>query len=415
LKKKGQIGTPRIVSPKTQKGGTEMTHEKHDSAISLALEQIIENGFEGLDTAVSILINEAMRIERSRVLEAEPWQRNETRKGYANGYKPKNVESRIGKLELKVPQVRGPVKFYPNALERGLRSERALKVAMAEMYIKGVSTRKVNEVLKELCGLEVTSTQVSRATGLLDEELEKWRNRPLGHTPFVLLDARYEKVRHGGSVVNCAVLIATGITFEGHRSVLGASVSLSEAEVHWRDFLASLKDRGLHGVIMITSDDHEGLKAALKSVFNGVSWNRCHVHLQRNAAAYVPKVAMRNGVARDIADILSAPSRDEASRLLNLSIEKYRSTAPRLSAWMETNIPEGFTVFMLPYAMRRRLRTTNMLERLNREIKRRTRVASLFPNEASLLRLVSAILMETSEEWETSKKYLTLEYDLLPN
>ena len=392
-----------------------MTHAKDDSAISMALEQIIENGFEGLDTAVSILINEAMRIERSRVLEAEPWQRTETRKGYANGYKTKSVESRIGKLALQIPQVRGPLQFYPNALEKGLRSERALKLAMAEMYINGVSTRKVNEVLKELCGLEVTSTQVSRATGLLDEELEKWRNRPLGHTPFIQLDARYEKVRHGGSVVNCAVLIATGVTLEGQRSVLGVSVSLSEAEAHWRAFLASLKDRGLHGVIMITSDDHQGLKAALKSIFNGVSWNRCHVHLQRNASAYVPKVAMRSAAARDISNILSAPNRDEARRLLDLTVDKYRAKAPRLASWMEQNIPEGFTVFMLPDAMRRRLRTTNMLERLNREIKRRTRVASLFPNEASLIRLVSAILMETSEEWETSKKYLRLEYDLLPN
>ena len=392
-----------------------MTHEKDNSALSTALEQIIENGFDGLDTAVSILINEAMRIERSRVLEAEPWQRTKTRKGYANGYKPKKLKSRIGELALKVPQVRGPLQFYPNALERGLRSERALKLAMAEMYIKGVSTRKVNQVLKELCGLEITSTQVSRATGLLDQELEKWRNRPLGHTPFVQLDARYEKVRHGGSVINCAVLVATGVSIEGHRSVLGVSVSLSEAEVHWREFLSSLKDRGLHGVTMITSDDHRGLKAALKSVFNGVSWNRCHVHLQRNASAQVPKVAMRSAAARDISNILSAPNRDEARRLLDLAVEKYRSKAPRLSAWMEENIPEGFTVFRLPYALRRRLRTTNMLERLNREIKRRTRVASLFPNEASLLRLVSAILMETSEEWETSRKYLILEYDLLPN
>jgi len=392
-----------------------MTHAKDDSAIWSALEQIIENGLEGLDTAVSILINEAMKIERSRALEAEPWQRTEARKGYANGYKPKAIKSRIGELALQIPQVRGPLQFYPNALEKGLRSERALNLAMAEMYINGVSTRKVNQVLKELCGLEVTSTQVSRATGLLDEELEKWRNRPLGHTPFLLLDARYEKVRHGGSVISCAVLTAIGITLEGQRSVLGVSVSLSEAEAHWRSFLSSLKERGLHGVILITSDDHQGLTAALKSVFNGVRWNRCHVHLQRNATAYVPKVAMRSAVARDIADILSAPNRDEAQRLLDLAVDKYRSKAPRLSSWMEENLPEGFTVFVLPYAMRQRLRTTNMLERLNREIKRRTRVASLFPNETSLLRLVSAILMETSEEWETSKKYLTLEYDLLPN
>ena len=392
-----------------------MTQEKNDSAVCQAMEQIIENGFEGLDTAVSILINEAMKVERSRALGAGPWQRSETRKGYANGYKDKTVESRVGKLALKVPQVRGQISFYPSALDKGLRSERALKLAMAEMYIQGVSTRKVTEVLNQLCGLEVTSSQVSRATALLDEELEKWRNRPLGHTPFVQLDARYEKMRHGGSVVSCAVLIATGVTFDGQRSVLGVSVSLSEAETHWRQFLSSLKSRGLHGVIMITSDDHPGIKAALKSTFNGVSWNRCHVHLQRNATAYVPKVDMRRAVARDISSIFCAPNRDEAQRLLDLAVEKYRAKAPRLSSWMEDNISEGFTVFMLHDSLRTRLRTTNMLERLNREIKRRTRVASLFPNEASLLRLVSAILMETSEEWETGRKYLKLESHLLPN
>ncbi|RMG63102.1 MAG: IS256 family transposase [Bacteroidetes bacterium] len=392
-----------------------MTHGRDDSAICTALEQIIAYGLDGLETAVCILINEAMRIERSRAFGAEPWQRTDNRRGYANGYKAKSVNSRIGKLELKIPQVRGGVEFYPSALERGLRSERALKLAMAEMYIQGVSTRKVNAILKELCGLEVTSSQVSRATALLDEELEKWRHRPLGRTPFVQLDARYENLRHGGSVVSCAVLIATGVTAEGRRTVLGVSVSLSEAEVHWRQFLNSLKERGLHGVIMITSDDHPGLKSALRSVFSGVSWNRCHVHLQRNATAYVPKAHMRSAVARDIANILSAPGLEEAKRLLKLSVAKYEHTAPRLAAWMAENIPEGFTVFMLPDSLRRRLRSTNMLERLNREIARRTRVASLFPNEASLLRLVSAVLMETSEEWETNKKYLNLETALLPN
>ena len=356
-----------------------MTHGRDDSAIFTAMEQIIENGLEGLDVAVSILINEAMRIERSRALEADPWQRTETRKGYANGYKPKTVTSRVGKLALQIPQVRGPIRFYPSALEKGLRSERALKLAMAEMYITGVSTRKVTEVLQALCGLEVTGSQVSRAAKLLDEELEKWRRRPLGRTPFVQLDARYEKIRHGGSVVSCAVLIATGVTIEGRRSVLGVDVSLSEAEPHWRHFLSSLKSRGLHGVIMITSDDHEGLKAALKTVFNGVSWNRCHVHLQRNAGHYVPKADMRPGVARDIRNILNAPDREEAGRLLELAVKKYRSKAPRLAAWLEENIPDGFTVFMLPDAMRRRLRTTNMLERLNREIKRRTRVCFPVP------------------------------------
>jgi len=198
---------------------------------------------------------------------------------------------------------------------------------MAEMYIQGVSTRKVKAIFEKLCGLEVTSTQVSRAAKLLDDELGKWRNRPIDCVPFLQLDARYEKVRHNGSVVSCAVLIATGVTDEGKRTILGVSVSMSEAEVHWRDFLSSLKKRGLHGLKMITTDDHEGIKAALKSTFNGVPRQRCHVHLQRNASAYVPKRDMREEVARDIRSIFNAPDRTEAERLLGKAVDKYSEKA----------------------------------------------------------------------------------------
>jgi putative transposase len=388
-----------------------MTHREENTAIGQMLEVVIENGIEGLETAISILLNEAMKVERSRVLGAEPWQRTEGRQGYANGYKPRSLNTRVGKLSLRVPQVRGDVTFYPSALDRGLRSERALKLAIAEMYVQGVSTRKVAEVMEALCGLEVTSSEVSRCASLLDEELEKWRTRPLGHCPYVVLDARYENVRIDGTVRSCAVLIAAGVREDGRRSLLGVSCSMSEAEVHWRDFLSSLKQRGLHGVEMITSDDHEGLKAGLRATFHGVAWNRCHFHLQRNAVAYVPKVHMRAPVAQDIRNILTAPSRDEAERLLNLAVEKYAKSASRLSSWMQSALPEGFTVFMLPHRYRRRLRTTNMLERVNKEVKRRTRVATLFPNEASLLRLVSAILMEISEDWETGRAYLKPEED----
>jgi len=254
--------------------------------------------------------------------------------------------------------------------------------------------------------LDVTSSEVSRCASLLDEELEKWRARPLGHCPYLVLDARYENVRIDGTVRSCAVLIAAGVREDGKRSVLGVSCSMSEAEVHWRDFLSDLKKRGLHGVEMITSDDHEGLKAALKATFHGVAWNRCHFHLQQNAAAYVPKAAMRAKATEDIRTILTAPSREEAERLLDLAAKKYAKSAPRLSVWIQSALPEGFTVLGLPRRYRQRLRTTNMLERVNKEIKRRTRVATLFPNEKSLLRLVSAILMEISEDWETGKAYL---------
>jgi transposase-like protein len=383
-----------------------MTQQKEDTVIRTVLEIINTGGMENLGEAISILINEAMKAERSSVLNAQPWQRTDRRTGYANGFKDKSVASKLGKLLLNVPQVRGDVEFYPSALEKGIRSEKALKLAMAEMYVQGVSTRKVTSVLKKLCGLEISSTQVSNASKLLDEELEKWRNRPINSINFLQLDARYEKVRQDGIVLSCAVLVATGVMGDGKRTILGTSVSLSEAEVHWRNFLLDLKKRGLHGVQLITSDDHSGLKSALKSVFPSVPWQRCQVHLQRNAVAYIPKMDMRKGVANDIRHMFNAPDQAEAQRLLDLSIEKYKKSASKLSEWMETNIPEGFTVFMLPENQRKKLRSTNMVERLNREIKRRTRVATLFPNEASLLRLVSAILSETSDEWETGRRYL---------
>jgi len=393
-----------------------MTHRNNSTSLdhdeSTPFDQMIqlldEHGFDGMARAIGILVNEAMKIERADVLGAQPYQRTEERRGYANGFKPKTLNTRIGKVELEVPQTRD-VEFYPKSLERGVRSERALKLAVAEMYVQGVSTRKVTEITRELCGLDVSSSQVSRAAQLLDEELEAWRTRPLGKLSYLILDARYEKVRHGGTVVDCAVLVAVGVLPNGKRTVLGVSAALSEAEVHWREFLQSLVARGLHGVELITSDAHEGLKAARKGVFPGVPWQRCQCHLQQNAVAYVPKVSMRAEVAADLRSIFNAPDQTEAERLLKLAAENYRESAPRLADWMEQNVPEGLTIFTRPTAHRRRLRTSNMLERLNKEILRRTRVATLFPNEASLLRLVSAVLAETDDQWQTGKVYLNTE------
>jgi putative transposase len=284
-----------------------------------------------------------------------------------------------------------------------------LKLAIAEMYVNGVSTRRVSEIVEKLCGAEISSTQVSKAAQLLDEEIETWRNREIGQIKYLILDATYESVRMGVSVVSGAVLVTVGVTTEGKRRILGVSTSVSEAEVHWRTFLQSLLKRGLHGVELISSDDHSGLRAAMKSCFPGVPWNRCQFHLQQNAQGYVPKVGMRKEVARDIRTIFRAPSRQEADRYLNIAIEKYRKTAPKLSDWMEKNIPEGLEVFQVPYAYQRFLRTTNMVERQMKEIKRRTRVAMVFPNEKSLLRLVSAILMEVDEQWQQGKRYLPVE------
>lgn len=384
-----------------------MARERQDNAIDSAVELIMQEGFEGFADAFRTLLNEAMRIERSRHLGAGAWERSETRQGYANGFKPKTMKSRLGELTFAVPQVRDG-SFYPSALERGLRSERALKLALAEMYIQGVSTRKVAKITEELCGFEVSSTQVSRCTQLLDEELSAWRRRQLGACPYVVLDARYEKVRHGGQVVDCAVLVALGVRADGKRDILGVSVALSEAEVHWRQFLTELKDRGLHGMELFVADDHAGLKAARRAVFPSVPWQRCQFHLQQNAGHYVPRLDLRVQVARDIRAIFNAPSADEANRQLDLFVKAYAEKAPKLAEWAETALPEALVVFKFPEAHRRRLRTTNVLERLNKEIKRRTRVATLFPNEASCLRLVSAVAMEISEEWLTGRTYLTM-------
>ena len=264
-------------------------------------------------------------------------------------------------------------------------------------------------IVEELCGLEISSTQVSQAAAHLDAVLDAWRTRELGCYRYVVLDARYEKVRQGGQVLDAAVLLACGVSDQGHRDVLGCSVSLSEAEVHWRAFLSQLKDRGLYGVELIVSDAHEGLGAARKAVFPSIPWQRCQFHLQQNAGHYVPSVAMRAPVAADIRASFTAPDRDEAEHLLSKLLTRYQTSAPKLVAWAEEALPQGFTVFTLP-ASHRRLRTTNLLARLNEEIRRRTRVARLFPNEDSCLRLVSAVLMEIAEDWQTAdKRYVTFD------
>lgn len=370
------------------------------------LELLVEQGFEGLAEAMQLLLNEAMKLERSQALGARPYQRTARRQGYANGFKPKTVRTRIGALQLAVPKTRG-IEFYPAALERGQRSERALTLALAEMYLQGVSTRKVAPILEQLCGLDVTSTQVSRVAQKLDEELQQWRDRALEKIDDLFLDARYEHVRVGGTVSSCALLVAMGITPEGRRTILGVSVALSEAEVHWRDFLASLQARGLHGLKLITSDDHAGLEAALKSRFTGVPWQRCQFHLGQNLLDHLPKGMSQTEVSGELRGVFNAPNKIEAERQLERMVQKYAPQAPKLAAWLEQNVPQGLTVFDMPAAHRRLLRTNNCLERLNRELKRRTRVASLFPNPESLLRLATALLMETDEEWQqTNKRYL---------
>lgn len=384
-----------------------MAHQvTDDNPHSDLMELLIDKGLEGLPEVFTALINQAMVYERQRHIQAGPYERTAQRQDYANGYKPKQLKTRVGKLALQVPQTRNG-EFYPSCLERGMRSERALKLAIAEMYFQGISTRKVKNVMEELCGFEITSSEVSDSAKLLDDELEKWRTRPLQRCRYLYLDAQYEKVRYAGCVRDCAVLIAVGIDDSGRRNILGLSVALSEHEVHWRDFLCQLQTRGMHGVELIISDAHAGLKAARKTVFPGIPWQRCQFHLQQNAQSYVTKRSKRREVADVIRSILTAPNEQVARQLLSQAVKTYEQSMPKLSSWMEENIPESLSHFQFPEEHRRRIRTSNVMERLNKENRRRTKKVGVFPNTESCERLISAILMEISDEWQTGVRYLT--------
>ena len=356
---------------------------------------------------LEILYNGVMKLERKKHLNAEHYERSEERNGYANGYKNKTLHTRMGALDLQVPQTRD-TDFYPKSLEKGSRSERALKLAIAEMYLKGVSTRKVSAITKELCGFTVSSTQVSQLTKELDEEFEAFRQRSLGRFIYAYFDAVYLKIRHNGSVIDQAVLLAYGVNEEGKREILGASTSLSEAEVHWREFFESLQKRGLRGVRLLISDDHAGLKKARKAVFPSISWQRCQFHLAQNAQQYSPTKAMRAEIGRAMRSVFECTERELAEESKLRVIEKFSKKAPEFINWFEKNIDEGLSCLSFPEKHRKRIRTTNGLERVNREIKRRTRVATLFPSGESALRLVTGVLTEIHEDWVTGKAYLDM-------
>lgn len=314
----------------------------------------------------------------------------------------------MGAITFEVPQVRAGG-FYPQALEKGLRSERALNLALAEMYVQGVSTRKVSAIVERLCGTTISSTQVSRLAAQLDETLQAWRERTLGVYVYLFLDARYEKVRQDGQIRDVALLTAVGVDLKDRRSILGVSVSLNEQEIHWRTFLQSLVKRGLQGVQLIVSDDHAGLKAARQAVFGGIPWQRCQFHLQQNASQHVPRQSLKSEVSDDLRMIFNAPNRSTAQQYLAQVVKKYAPTASKLADWIEQAVPEGLTVFDFPLHHQRKLRTTNGVERLNREIRRRTAVVGIFPHEVSCLRLTSAVLMEIDDEWQTGRVFLNFQ------
>ncbi|HEX2136936.1 MAG TPA: IS256 family transposase [Microvirga sp.] len=377
------------------------------------MERLIAHGPERMGEVFAGLFNLALRLERERFLGAGLYERTADRRGYANGYKAKRVDTPAGTVTVDVPKTRGHdgAPFYPQSLERGRRSCRAVMLAVAEMYVKGVSTRDAARVMAEF-GLEgLSSTQVSRAAKLLDDELEAWRERDLGIRPYLVLDARYEKVREGGIVRDAAVLTAVGVDPDGRRRLLGVSCALSEAEVHWRGFLDGLVARGLRGVTYVVSDDHAGLRAARRAVLPGATWQRCQFHLALNAIHHAPTLAIRGRLGADLRRIWNAATLDDAETELRRLVAAYAGAAPDLAAWLEANVPEGLAAFALPENHRKRMRTANPIERaVQQEIKRRTVKVRVFPSRDALLRLVSAVLAEIDDDWATTdRRYLTWE------
>jgi putative transposase len=370
---------------------------RHDTAIEAVLEQLIEHGPEGIAAVFARTFEMAMRIERERFLGAGHYERTTDRRGYANGYKSKRIDTPAGTVNVAVPKTagHGAEPFFPQSLERGCRSVRAVMLAVAEMYVKGVSTRQAEAVLREFGIENLSSSQVSRAAALLDEELEAWRNRPLGEIRYLILDARYEKMRAGGVVRDAAVLSAIGIGPDERRRVLGVSVALSEAEVA----------RGMRGVEFIVSDDHAGLRAARRAVLGAATWQRCQFHLAANAVHHAPNTAIRERIGAELRSVWNAATLAKAQIALDELVAGYRDTAPSLASWLENAVPEGLAVFTLPEHHRRRLRTSNLIERaVQQELKRRTVKVRVFPNDQALLRLVSAVLVEIDETWASDTK-----------
>jgi len=384
-----------------------MTHQKKDTRVSSLMQETILSSDDALKEMLQRLVQVVLEAEMQTFLQAESYERTDKRTGYRNGYKPRMLCTRVGTLDLMVPKDREG-RFQTELFERYQRSEKALMLSIAQMYIQGVATRKVKKITEALCGLEISKSQVSELTKRLDGEIEAWRNRPLEKEYiYLIVDARYEHIRFGGCVSSKGVLIVVGIDKDGCREPLGVWAADSESETSWTDVFNALKKRGLRGVRYVVSDDHKGLCKAVSRCFQGALWQRCHVHFMRNILSYTSRKD-RSYIMSLLREITGAQSLESARKRIAETVELLQRTHPKIADMLDTHGEEILAVYQLPETHRKRMRSTNMLERFNQEIKRRTRVVRIFPNEASCIRLVASLAMETAEEW-MQRKYLTME------
>jgi putative transposase len=355
------------------------------------------------------VLQQVMEAEMDEALGAEKGERTSNRVGYRSGYYGRTLVTRVGKLELRVPQDRQG-RFRTEIFERYQRSEKALVSALTEMYVQGVSTRKVKAVTEELCGHEFSASTISRMNQSLDKELDKFAKRRLEDAyPYLILDARYEKVREGGVIRSQAVMIAIGIDWEGRRCVLAVELANRESASSWKDFAVGLKQRGLNGVELVVSDDHAGLRAAIREVLAEAAWQRCYVHFLRNALDHLPRKA-DDECMTELRWIYDRRTIEEARQDLAAWLKKWGKRYQKLCDWVEANIEETLTFYRLPRQHHKNMKSTNLLERLNEEIKRRTLVVRIFPNAASCLRLIRALAVEMHENWIEAIRYLNMEF-----
>jgi len=362
---------------------------------------------DGLREIVRAVMQEMLEAEMTDALGAEKGERTAARLGYRSGYYTRTLVTRIGKLELRVPQDRDG-RFSTELFERYQRSEQALVATLAEMYVQGVSTRKVKAITEELCGHAFSASSISAINKRLDESLKAFAERPLEEPfPYLILDARYEKVREGGIVSSQAVLIAIGIDWDGRRQILAVEIANRESRSAWKDFLLTLRKRGLHGVELVVADDHAGLRAAIREVLTEAAFQRCYVHFLRNALDHLPRKA-DDDCLQELRWLYDRRSVEEARRDLSAWIAKWGARYQKLVAWVEETIDETLTFYRLPRQHHKHLKSTNMLERLNEEIRRRTYVVRIFPNSDACRRLIRALAVETHENWLEAHRYLNM-------
>jgi len=378
--------------------------------------QGLVNDRDFLKDILQDFLQEHLEAEITEFLQAAPYERVKERKGHRNGYKPRMLRTRVGTLNLLVPKDREG-RFQTSLFERYQRSEKALVLALQEMYLQGVSTRKVTEITETLCGTEFSKSQVSALTTSLDIELDAWRSRPLdGEYPYLIVDAQYHKVRENHRIISKGILTVVGISKEGYREILAVECGITENETTWATVFKKLYERGLRGVLLVVSDDHKGLVKAINRYFQDCQWHRCQVHYLRNLLDMAPK-KLRKVLAGKAKDIFNAPDREQAQLRVNQMIALYENKYPQIAEFLENSTHEVLACFNFPEEHRKRIRTTNGLERFHEEVRRRTRVIRIFPNQKSCLRLVSALAAEQHDTWVSGKRYLTMEplYEQIEN